>query len=103
MEDLGYTKTDKKILMVLEDRVRIIQYDTKNLEVQTLKEIQRKTGEVEMDWVFRGYCGNMVEALTHIVNKDLLMDYATIAKVEDYLDRCEQVKKSILKAIKSLG
>lgn len=103
MEDLGYTKTDKKILMVLEDRVRIIQYDTKNLEVQTLKEIQRKTGEVEMDWVFRGYCGNMVEALTHIVNKDLLMDYATISKVEDYLDRCEQVKKSILKAIKSLG
>ena len=38
MEDLGYTKTDKKILMVLEDKVRIIQYDTKNLEVQTLKE-----------------------------------------------------------------
>ena len=56
-----------------------------------------------MDWVFGGYCGNMVEALTHIVNKDLLMDYTTIAKVEDYLDRCEQVKKSILKAIKSLG
>ena len=37
MEDLGYTKTDKKILMVLEDKVRIIQYDTRNLEVQTLK------------------------------------------------------------------
>ena len=83
MEDLGYTKTDKKILMVLEDKVRIIQYDTRNLEVQTLKEIQRKTGEVEMDWVFRGYCGTMMDALNFIVNKDLLMDYATIAKVEE--------------------
>ena len=96
-------KKEKKVLICIDDRVRVIEYDTRNLEVQTLKEIKRKTGEVEMDWVFRGYCGNMVEALTHIVNKDLLMDYTTIAKVEDYLDHCEQVKKSILKAIKSLG
>ena len=33
--------------------------------------------------MLRGYCGTMMDALNFIVNKDLLMDYATIAKVEE--------------------
>ena len=103
MEDFGYTKDKKKIMLCIDDRVRVVQYDNRNLELQVIKEIQRKTGELELDWVFKAYVSTMMDALNYIVTRDVLVDYESISKIEDYYSRCEEVKKTILKAIKTLG
>lgn len=96
------TDNGKQVLLTI-DNVRVIQFDDKNVAVELLEPVTRKdTKETVMQWVVRGYYGNLPQAFKGIDQHEWLVDKSRITDIRTAVAEIEVGRKKLLAAVEQM-
>ncbi|AVK98662.1 hypothetical protein FCT18_20700 [Lysinibacillus sphaericus] len=89
-------ETKEKPILIDLGTVRIKEYDNLNVQIERLEEVYNPTTkETTSKWRFKGYSNTILNALTVIVNKELLIDKKAINGLKNYLKQVEEIHNKI--------
>lgn len=82
-------------MLQINDKLRIIKFDERNLCIEQLKIVKSKKYGDNKQWLCAGYYGNLETALQGILNKQLFDCVDEEIQIKDVLDKIQQVRQEI--------
>lgn len=94
--------SDKKVLINI-GIVRISEYDNLNVMIERLEDVFNPIKkEATSKWRFKGYSDTILNALTFISNKELLIDKNAVIDLKSYLKQVEELNRKIKEGLKAV-
>jgi hypothetical protein len=90
-------------MLVLDDRFRVsTDSSLQNFQLEKLTDIKDKSTKevVRQDWLLIGFHGNSMRSVLNQYVKESLINDQKLEKVNDILDRLNEVEKTIIKVVK---
>lgn len=90
-------------MLVLDDRFRVsTDSSLQNFQLEKLTDIKDKSTKevVRQDWLLIGFHGNSMRSVLNQYVKESLINDQKLEKVNDILDRLNEVEKTIVKVVK---
>lgn len=91
-------------MLVLDDRFRVsTDSSLQNFQLEKLTDIKDKSTKevVRQDWLLIGFHGNSMRSVLNQYVKESLINDQKLEKVNDILDRLNEVEKTIIKVVKA--
>ena len=88
-------------MIQINDKIRIIRLDEKNLQLEEYRKvINKKTKEERFEWCWLGYYGDLKSAINGVL-KHCLMELATeeISTLSELVERIDNIDKELKKAV----
>lgn len=90
---------EKAVLMTV-GNVRVKEYDSQNVVLERYEEtVNPVTKETNSNWRFKGYFNSILNALTFVVRKELLIDINVVNDLKSYLKQVEDSNNKILEEL----
>lgn len=86
--------------LYINENTRITRFDEKNLQIETLKSVKKKNGEIVEQWLGNGFYGSLETALTGVLKKELLSAPEECETLREVIQKIEDSKTEIINAVK---
>ena len=86
-------------MIQINEKLRIIKSDDKNLVIEELKTITSEKNGTRKEWCWCGYYSSLKSALIGVLHKQLFDSAEEEMSVKDLLSRIESVEKEIIDCV----
>lgn len=87
-------------MLQINDKLRIRKLDDKNLVIEELKTINSEKKGIHDEWRWCGYYGDLKTALSGVLNKQLFDSVEEELTIKTIIDKIDDAKYEIIKAMK---
>lgn len=87
------SENEKKVILQIDDTIRIVKWDKFNLVIEQFQEIKdKKNGNTHTEWVWQGFYSTMKSALRGILHHKLF-DNETTQTLKDLIVKIDALEQ----------